>query len=177
MPSEEKTPHPKLAAYIENVVSRAFSKGVLDNNYGSAARFAELLGPEVSRQLVWSWIWQYDGVPRNRINQLKSLNATVGIEMSDDELEQLMQPRKEDLKPAQLLFEEVERSVIESKQQSHVVRKRIADYMGVTTRTLFRYKAEGDIPKTKQPKLKEALTSLNINVRAEVMTAVFGEGA
>lgn len=177
MPPEEKTPHPKLAAYIENVVSRAYSKGVLANNYGSAARFAELLGVEVSRQLVWSWIWQYDGVPRNRINQLKSLNTTLGVEMSEDELEMLLQPRRDDVKPAQLLFEEVERSVIENKQQSHIVRKRIADYMGVTTRTLFRYKADGDIPKTKQPKLKEALTSLNIKVPDDVMSAVFGKGA
>ncbi len=177
MPSVRKTPHPKLAAYIENVVSRAFSKGILTNNYGSAARFAELLGSEVSRQLVWSWIWQYDGVPRNRVNLLKALNTKLDIEMSDDELELLLQPRRDAVKPAQLLFEEVGRSVIENKQQSHVVRKRIADYMGVTTRTLFRYKAEGDIPKTKQPKLKEALSSLNIKVPADVMTAVFGEGA
>lgn len=175
MSSEEKTPHPKLTAYIENVVSRAYSKGLLENNYGAAARFAELLGTDVSRQLVWSWIWVYSGMPRNRINQLKTLNHSLGISMNDEELEELFATKapKEGAKPAQILFEEVEKSAMESNVQSHVVRKRIADYMGVSSRTLFRYKAEGDIPKTKKVKLKEAISSLNIKVPAEIMAAVF----
>lgn len=175
MPSGDKQPHPKLAAYIENVVSRAYSKGILDNNYGAAARFAELLGPEVSRQLVWSWIWQYDGVPRNRVGQLSTLNARLDIEMSEAELEMLLQPRKEGIKPAQLLFEEIERSILESGHPAHVMRERIADHMGVTTRTLFRYKADGDIPRTKLAKLKQALIALDIGIRPDVIVAVFEE--
>lgn len=172
--SEKKTPHPQLAKYIEIVVPRAYQRGMLKSDYGWLARFGELLG-DVDRANVWSWVYVNNGLPRNRVNQVRALNEKLDLLMSDDEFEQLFaaRPSREDAKPFRLLFEEVEKSAMENNTPGSVVRKRIADFIGVTSRTLYRYEAEGDIPPRRKGQLKDAIKSLNIKVPDEVFAAVF----
>lgn len=175
MDAGNKEPHAELTAYVEHVVQTAVQMGRLSSDRGTLARFAELLGPDVSRQVVWSWLWAQGGMPRNRLNQLRKLNESLGIAMSSEQLEAVLQvkPTKEGSKPAQVLFDEIEKCAIESNMQRQVVRKHIADEMGITTRTLFRYRVGGSIPSTKKPLLKNAIDTLNLRLPREVMSAVF----
>ena len=175
MDSVNKEPHAELTAYMENVVQTAVQLGRLSSDRGTSARFAELLGPEVSRQVVWSWLWSTGGMPRKRLPQLRKLNKSLGISMSDAQLEAVLQakPSKEGYKPARILLDEVEKCAIECNMKRDVVRQHIAEKMGVTTRTLFRYRLDGSIPPTKKSMLKEAITTLNLSVPDEMMSAVF----
>lgn len=172
----KKQAYQPLADYIQMVVPVALQRGLLKSDYGWLARFGELLG-DADRANVWSWVYVNSGIPLNRAAQIADLNKRLAIKMDDTAFQKLFAERErssyKEASPFKRLLHDIEQRRGDALAGS-ALRKLIADYVGVNLRTLYRYEEFGVIPDRRKPMLKDAIISLRLPVRSEMMEEVFG---